>query len=287
MPTRIQTEIAPDGAPRDESDLRYRVEAVTRAVRLIRELRDGPPGNAEDLASAAEIPPAFAQVALETLARHGLVRQLDVAAATPPDAPSGPWGLGLTWLRLADARRRQTDLRELALPIMRRIRDDVDETVILCVRRGNRRVNIDYVESTQAIRRVTQHGYETALHIGAAGRALMCGLSNDELGDYFADLASTSGRAGRLHDVPQFMADLDGVRQKGFAQARGEMTADTAAVSAPVFDHMGNIVAAVTISCPGDRFTPGLGAACVAAVRSGAGELSRLLGFSPARRDPS
>ena len=287
MQTPSQTDPSPGDAPRDENDLRYRVEAVTRAARLIRELRDGEAGSAEALAAAGDMPAAFAQVALETLSRHGLVHQTGEAAGAAGEDPAPVWGLGLAWLRLADARRRQTDLRALALPIMRRIRDDVDETVILCVRRGNRRVNIDYVESTQAIRRVTQHGYETARHIGAAGRALMCGLSNDELGDYFAELASTSGRGGRLLDVPQFIADVEGVRVKGFAQARGEMTADTAAVSSPVFDHTGAVVAAVTISCPGDRFTPGLGAACIAAVHSGAAELSRLLGYSPAPRADS
>ena len=278
MTPRAQTDLSIDAAPRDDGDQRYRVEAVTRAVRLLRKLRDGRPAGTEDISVAADVPPAFAQLALEALGRHGLVRQ--------EDPETGAWSLGLAWMRLADARRRQTDLRELALPIMRRMRDDVDETVILCVRRGHRRVNIDYVESTQAIRRITQHGFETALHIGAAGRALLCGLNDDELGDYFADLASNTGRGERMSDVQQYMAEIEDVRRLGYSQARGEMTADTAAVSAPVFDHTGTVIAALTVSCPGDRFSPSLEGACVAAVLSGTTELSRLLGFIQARQGP-
>ena len=274
MPNTPTTHASDDATPTSEGDLRYRVEAVTRAVRLLRELREAQPRDIEELARTTDIPPAFAELAMETLGKHGLVRK------TVPDA--GGWRLGLSWLRMAEARRRQVDLRELALPIMRRMRDDVDETVILAIRRGSRRVNIDYVESTQAIRRMTQHGYETALHVGAAGRSLLCCLSPDELGDYFANITSGVGRSTKLFDVAQYLRELEGVRESGFAIARGEMAADAPAVSAPVRDHTGDVIAALTISCPGDRFTPGLEAACIAATRSGTGELSRLLGFMPA-----
>jgi DNA-binding IclR family transcriptional regulator len=57
------------------------------------------------------------------------------------------------------------------------------------------------------------------------------------------------------------------------------MTPDTVAVSAPVRDHTGAVVAALTISAPSDRVTPGLQEACTRAVVDGAHQLSELLGF--------
>ncbi len=271
---------AASGKPqRDEGEQRYRVEAVTRAVRLLKTLQHEPSQTTAALAEAAEATPAFAQMAMETLAKHGLAR---------PTGPDGRgWDIGLAWLRLADARSRQIDLRELALPIMRRMRDGVDETIILGVRRGGRRVNIDYVESTQAIRRVTQHGHESPLHVGAAGRALLCGMTLDEIGDYFAGVASGPGRHGRLFDVEKFIAELAEVRRRGYADVNGELSLDSWAVSAPVRDHTGAVVASLTISAPSDRFTPGLEAACIANVLEGAGELSLLLGFTPPTRTNS
>ena len=164
------------------------------------------------------------------------------------------------------------------------MRDTVDETVILGMRRGLRRINIDYVESTQAIRRVTQHGHETPLHLGASGRALLCGLTPDEIGDYFAAVASGAGRNARLLDVEKYIAELADVRAKGYADVSGELSLDSWAVSAPVRDHTGAIIATLTISCPTDRFTPALEAACIACAREGAGELSRLLGYTPSSR---
>ena len=264
---------------REEGEQRYRVEAVTRAVRLLKVLQQSPPLDTAALAEAAEATPSFTQVAMETLAKQGLARQAG--------AEGRSWDLGLAWLRLADARSRQIDLRELALPIMRRMRDGVDETVILGVRRGARRVNIDYVESTQAIRRVTQHGHEAPLHVGAAGRALLCGMNLDEIGEYFAGVASGAGRHAKLFDVEKFIAELAEVRRKGYADVNGELSLDSWAVSAPVRDHTGEVVASLTISAPSDRFTPGLEAACVVNVLEGAGDLSLLLGYSPSTRTNS
>lgn len=253
----------------DLSTQRYRVEAVSRAAHLLMALRSGPSTSVESLAATAATPTTFTEGALHTLAKHGLVRR----------TADGNWALGLAWLRLADVKRRQLDLREIAAPIMRRMRDDVDETVILAIRRGTRRVNIDYVESTQAIRRITQFGYETALHIGASGRALMSGLTHDELGEYLAGVAIGMGRGAKLFDIQRYHTDVANVRKLGHAIAHGEITRDTASVSSPVFDHTGGVVAALTVSTPADRFNDGLAKACIEAVHSGAAELSRLLGY--------
>lgn len=249
---------------------RYRVEAVSRAAHLLTALRRAP-ASMESLAAAADAPLPFTETALRTLERHGLVRRLE----------DGSWALGLACLRLADVKRRQLDLREIAGPIMRRMRDDVDETVILAIRRGTRRVNIDYVESTQAIRRITQFGYEAPLHVGATGRVLLCGLTQDELGDYFATLATSMGRAAKLTDIDRYTADVAMVRSQGHFIAHGEITTDTVSVSAPVRDHTGAVIAALTVSTPADRFSPVLEKACVQSVHTGAAELSRLLGFVP------
>jgi DNA-binding IclR family transcriptional regulator len=211
---------------------------------------------------------------MHTLQHHGLVRRSERA---PED-----YELGLAWLRLADVRRRQVDMRHLALPVMRRMRDALNETVILSIRVGSRRVNIDYVESTQTIRRLTQLGFEAPLHIGAAGRALMSGLSPDQLEDYLSSIPLVGFSTNAPVSKSTLAEQLERIRGDGFAASFREITSDTAAVSAPIHDHTGEIVAALTISCPEDRFTPALERACILQVTKGAEEVSRALGFNPA-----
>ena len=52
------------------------------------------------------------------------------------DAQTGKYSLGFELLRLADIRRRQSNVHDVALPVMREIRNEVNETVILSVRSG-------------------------------------------------------------------------------------------------------------------------------------------------------
>jgi len=249
-----------------ETGERYRVEAVARAARILRALDHDLPTDVASIVANAGVPRIVVDALLGVMQRQGLVRRAE--------ASTDHWMPGFAWLHLADVARRQVDLREIALPIMRAMRDDVDETVILAARRGHQRFNIAYVESTQGIRRITQAGFEAPSHTGATGRALLSGMSDRELREYREKLAGGV-------DVAALIAEIAAVRRDGFARAVREMTPDTAAISAPVRDHAGEIIAALTISCPEDRFTPGLEQACIASCRRGARALSQLLGYLP------
>jgi len=70
------------------------------------------------------------------------------------DPQSGKYSLGFVLVRLADIRRRQTNVHDVAIPVMRDIRNEVNETVILSVRSGDFRVHIDFVEGLHPMRRM-------------------------------------------------------------------------------------------------------------------------------------
>ena len=181
--------------------------------------------------------------------------------------------LGLGWLRLADVKRRQLELREVALPVMRRMRDAIDETVSLGVRIGASRVNIDYAECRHEVRRITQPGFHVALHVGAGGRSLMSGLDDTEVEAHLATNPSSQIQKSKL------LAAIKATRKDGYAVVEGEVTSDTAAVSAPIRNHVGEVVAAVTISMPQDRFSPQMRARCIKDIVKGAREISTALGY--------
>lgn len=252
-----------------EAGRRYRVEAISRAAQVISCLEAEPGLDVASIAARAQATEAFVNSTLSALERRGLARREE----------SG-WSLGLAWLGLAAVGRRQIDLRELAIPVMRRMRDDVDETIILSVSRGLRRVNIEFMESTQEVRRITQVGEEIPLYLGATGRALLAGFSPRELRAYLESVAAADGMVISGLDVEAFAREVAATRASGRALVAGEFTTDLTAVSAPVRDHSGRVVAALTISWPADRPTPRLAESCARSVVSGAEEISRLIGFA-------
>ncbi len=257
-------------AGRGPEKARYKVEAVSRAMLVLEALRLGPAELTVDaLASRTGISMAAVEATLLTLEGRGLVQR---GTGDPP-----AFRLGLGWLRLADVKRRQLDIREVALPVMRRMRDAVDETVSLSVRMGTNRVNIEYAESDHEVRRIVQRGFHVALHVGAGGRSLMSGLEDEEIEIYLAPVALSQIQKSKV------IAAVQATRRDGHAIVEGEIASDTAAISAPVRNHVGEVVAAVTISLPQGRFTTAMRARCIREIMAGAGEISKSMGYDPAR----
>jgi DNA-binding IclR family transcriptional regulator len=247
---------------------RYAVEAVTRAARVLALFdRARPRQTLAELADRSGVPRLTLRGILDTLVAHDLLLE----------DGDGFYRLGYAWLRYADVRRNQLDIRGSAVPIMRAIREAVNETVILSLRAGDRRVHLDYVESTQPIRRITQPGHEGPVHVGAAGMVLMSGMSEAELAAYHARNPDVDGPGGGW---PAILEGIAAARRDGYSIVAGKVNVHTAAVAAPVRDYSGAIIATLTISCPTDRFTDDLAARCVPLVRDGAAKLSRALGFA-------
>ena len=271
---------------------RYKVEAVSRAMLLLEAFRRGPASlSAEALAQRTGLPVHAVEATLATLGRRGLIQRVAGAAGEPGDngepgnnAEPGDNGgagiprqyrLGLAWLRLADVKRRQLDIRAVALPVMGGMRDAVNETASLSIRLGASRVNIEYAEGHREVRRIVQPGFHVALHVGAGGRALMSGLDREEIEAYLAPVPLSQ------LDKTRLIAAIEETRRDGYAIVGGEVASDTAAISAPVRNHVGEVVAAVSLSLPQERLTPGMQARCVKEVVKGAREISLALGFDP------
>lgn len=276
MPRIAEAAAAPDGARDDATGTRYEVEAVARAARALAAFGPGQSGlTLTELSRHTGVPKATLLGILNTLAAHDLVR-LETGAGDATDRPTERYALGYAWLRYGDLRRTQINLRESALPLMRQMRDALNETVILSLRVGDRRVHLDYVESTQPVRRVTQLGLEGPLHVGAAGLVLLGGLGDAEIEAYLSRELGTAAAAAEKDSVRQAVA---AIRRDGYAVISGTVNVHTSAVAAPVRNYAGDAIASLTVSCPRDRFSKPLRDACIAQVTDGAARLSRRLGY--------
>lgn len=255
----------------DQPELaRYKVEAVSRAVLLLGAFRQGEASlSIASLAKRTGLAASSVEALLGTLAHRGLVQR------SADDASM--YRLGLAWLRLADVKRQQLDIREVALPVLRRMRDTVNETVSLGIRIGTSRVNIEYAESQHEVRRIVQPGFHVALHVGAGGLALMSGMEDAEIEAYLAPIAISQIHKSKL------VAAIKATRRDGHAFVEGEVTSDTAAISAPIRNHSGDVVAALTISMPQPRCTLAMRARCLKEVTRGAREISLAMGYDPKR----
>ncbi len=253
------------GKAAGDSEERYKGEAVGRASRVLALFDRSNRGRTlDELAAATGVPKATLLGILNSMTAHDFLRL---------EPSSGRYRLGYAWVRLGDVRRNQLNIRENALPVMRQLRDSINETVILSLRVDDMRVHLDYVESMQPIRRITQIGHEGPLHVGAAGLVLLAGMSEDEVRAYL--------KRTRSKDSAAILRAVARIKQEGYAVVSGTVNVQTAAVAAPVRTFAGETVAALTISCPRERFTDRLRRDCMKHVVEAASRLSRMLGHIP------
>jgi DNA-binding IclR family transcriptional regulator len=194
---------------------------------------------------------------------------------------TGKYSLGFELLRLADIRRRQTNVHDIAAPAMREIRNAVNETVILSVRAGDSRVHIDFVEGLHAMRRMADLGVPAPLYAGAASKVLLAGMEDDEIEAYLDRTDLTAFQDSTITDRDMLWREVRSIRKRGFAESKGELFAGGGALAAPIKDFGGRTIAVLDILTPEHRYTDEHRERCIAILLEETRRASERLGYRP------
>ncbi len=162
----------------------------------------------------------------------------------------GRYSLGFGILELAQVQLSQLDARRVALPVMRRIRDEVNETVLLSVRSGNSRVVIEQVEGYRDFRRTGGIGRPGPLYCGAIGIVLLAHLPESEIDEYLSSVVLERLSDTTITDPAELRRALAEARREGYSVSENSMGQGGASVAAPIFDHAGQVVAALSVAAP-------------------------------------
>jgi len=195
------------------------------------------------------------------------------------DKDAQTYSLGFELLRLADIRRRQTDVHSVAIPVMRELRDAIEETVVLSVRSGENRVHIDVIEGLHPMRRTADLGVSAPLHAGAASKVLLSGLSDDEIEAYLKTAPLTRFQKNTITDKKLLWKEIQAIRTRGYAESKGELISGGRAVAAPIRDFAGRTVAVLDVLTPEQRYNPQHRERCIRLLIEGARKVSQKLGY--------
>jgi DNA-binding IclR family transcriptional regulator len=226
----------------------------------------GEPVTLAHVRSALAMPKSSTHRLLTDLAALGIVRR----------TPDGRYSLGPRLLYWGEAAAETFDLRAIAEPPMRRLRDEIGESVHLYVRDEDTRICIAAVEARHELRPFIQLGRALPLRAGAAGKLLLA-FADEETRRIEVERAP--GDTERLPNAPgaALAAQLARIRSDGWATSIGEREAGVAAVATSVIDSTGRVVAALCISGPTIRLDPDRLDALRAPLAAAASEISGLL----------
>ena len=148
------------------------------------------------------------------------------------------------------------DVREKAFRYLQELHHATHETVSLYILEGSDRVCVDRLDSPQNVRITSQIGLRLPLYAGSAGKAILAFLPAPLCEEIIASAALVPLTEKTIVDPQLLRGEIEKIRKDGYAVSQGEWLLDASGVAAPLFDQHGEVIAAVAISGPGQRFTP-------------------------------
>jgi len=199
-----------------------------------------------EAARLTNLPPSTVGRMMQALKEAGLLAQ---------DPESRLYHLGSKVLAWAEVCLANFDIRRLALPAMRQLHMDTQETISLYVLEGNERVCVERLESPDNVRIVARIGRRLPLYAGSAGKVMLAFLPETRQEEIIRSMSFEPFTPTTITDPDVLRRELKIIRQQGYAVSRGEWQAEASGVAAPILDGKGQLEAALTISGPSQRFT--------------------------------
>lgn len=259
----------------DLPEATYQVRALERGLQVLGAFADG--------LSQASLQELHQQLGLN---KATLLRLLDVlhrAGFVDHDPESGKYRLGVRAFEVGNAYLANLPIEQLAQPYLQDLSEQTGQTSNLGVLAGHEVVHVATVVPDRPLRFHTRVGFRDALHWTALGKLLAAHMEPDELQDYLTRAPFPRRTPSTITDAPAFLAELDQVREAGFAEDREESVAGLRCLAAPICDATGRVVAAVSISGLAHEFGDAQRSTLAEAVLRSARAISRRLGSTPDR----
>ena len=255
-----------------KSDKHYPVPSIHRAFILLETLAENPSGlGVSDLARLSGWPKSSVYNILATLAADGYVTQ---------DPESGRYRMSIKLVSLVGAVLERFDLRGLAHPLLMELVEKTGETVNLGILDGTEAIYLETIAGPGAIRVNTWPGKRLPIHRTALGKALAAELPQTELPAIIAKTGLPRSTPNTHTTLKSLQADLELTRQRGYAIDDEEDEVGLRCIGAPIRDHKGETIAAVSVTGLAQRVPIATMPELAIAVMDAARRISDLLGYS-------
>lgn len=166
----------------------------------------------------------------------------------------GVYGLGPRVAAWGQAFLAELDIVRLAFDLMEELVAQTDETSFLGVLDRGSVLYVAAVSSPQPVRPAATVGSRNPLHSTGIGKSLLAWSSEERRAELLQ--GPLEGRTpNTITDRDALARELDRCLERGYAIDDIENEEGVRCVAAPVFDHLGEVVAALSVSAPAYRFS--------------------------------
>jgi DNA-binding IclR family transcriptional regulator len=191
----------------------------------------------------------------------------------------GKYALGMIFLEFGQLVADRLDIRKIAYPIMKELRDDIGEAVNLTMVDNREAIYVEKFDTVHPVRLFTKVGRRSPLYAGACSRIILAYLPEDEQENYLNETELTPFGIGTITDTHQLRTILQQSKKEGYTISHSELENHTSSVAAPIFDYTGQIVGGLSIAGPDVRFQKEHLPHIIEKVKRAAAEISQKLGY--------
>jgi len=207
--------------------------------------RDHTEWGVREAASKLKIAKSSAHDLMSSLAQLGFLNRTE----------DNRYRLGWRLVTLSETLLATTELRREAQPVMEDLAAQYQETIHLAVLDDTQAVYVDKLEGRQAVRvELTSLGARLYAHCSALGKVLLAYSSEAGVKRIIQTAGLPSFTPNTITDEEELAQALAKIRKQGYAYDLEEILLDLCCVGAPIYNHTGQVIAAISMSLPTYRF---------------------------------
>jgi IclR family KDG regulon transcriptional repressor len=223
------------------------VKSVSRALDIIDIVSSEKNGlGVTEIAKQMDINKSSVYRILSTLVQYGYMEQ---------DEETSRYKLGYKFLEMSSKLLESIDLRKEAKPYLQELEKETNEVIHLVVYDQGEVIYIEKLEGTETLRMHSKVGKRAPMHCTAVGKAILAHLPSNVVLDVLERKGMPRHTDKTITDKDEFLKELAQVKQKGYALDLEENEYGIRCIAVPIFDHVGKVIAAVSLSGPTIRMT--------------------------------
>ncbi len=156
-------------------------------------------------------------------------------------------------LTLGISSMNEQSIVENSIDVMRALRDELKESVMLGIILGSKGTILEQVPSTYPVKLFVEPGTQFSLHSSVGGKCILAFLPEDQRTKILKDKKLTKFTENTIVSKKEFNIGLQEVQKKGYAVDNSEDIQGVNCVGAPIFNEYGYPIAALWITGPSGR----------------------------------
>jgi DNA-binding IclR family transcriptional regulator len=219
------------------------VKSAETTFEVLDALKDLDGAGVTELAQHLDIPKSTVHNYLSTLEQEEYVVNRD-----------GVYEVGLRFLELGAYARHRQKLFEIAKPEVDRLAEETGELANILVEEHGRGSYLYRARGDKAVQVKAHVGTRVPLHTTALGKAILAHMPTERV-DAIVDRHGLGGEASKsISSRAELEQELADVRERGVAFDDEERLEGLRCVAAPVLNHDTEIIGAISVSGPTNRF---------------------------------